>query len=46
MVFETWLIAPIASLISIASGLILFRYVNNKDNGTGKIKEIAEAVKF
>ena len=44
MVFETWLIAPIASLISIASGLILFRYVNNKDSGTGKMKEIAEAI--
>ena len=44
MVFEAWLIAPIASLISIASGLILFRYVNNKDSGTGKMKEIAEAI--
>ena len=38
---EPWIIAPIASVISILMGLILFRYVTNKDAGSEKMKQIA-----
>jgi len=36
-----WLIAPASSAISIVVGLFLFSYVNNKDAGTDRMKEIA-----
>ena len=39
--FDPWLIAPVASLISIGLGLFLFQYVNSKDAGTDRMKEIA-----
>jgi K(+)-stimulated pyrophosphate-energized sodium pump len=39
--FDPWLIAPIASVISIGLGLFLFQYVNSKDAGTDRMKEIA-----
>jgi K(+)-stimulated pyrophosphate-energized sodium pump len=41
VVSNSWLIAPIASIISIALGLYLFQYVNNKDAGTDRMKQIA-----
>ena len=39
--FDPWLIAPVASVISIGLGLFLFQYVNSKDAGTDRMKEIA-----
>ena len=39
--FDPWLIAPVASVFSIGLGLFLFQYVNNKDAGTDRMKEIA-----
>ncbi len=39
--FDPWLIAPVSSVISIAIGLFLFRYVMGKDAGTDRMKEIA-----
>ncbi len=41
---ESWLIAPISSIISIMIGLFLFRYVSSKDSGTERMKEIAGAI--
>jgi K(+)-stimulated pyrophosphate-energized sodium pump len=38
---EPWIIAPIASVISIIMGLFLFQYVTNKDAGSEKMKQIA-----
>ena len=38
---EPWLLAPVASLISILIGLFLFNYVNAKDAGTDRMKELA-----
>ncbi len=39
---EPWLLAPVASIISILIGIFLFNYVNSKDAGTDRMKEIAE----
>ncbi len=39
--FDPWLIAPVASVISIGLGLFLFQYVNRMDAGTDRMKEIA-----
>ena len=42
-----WLIiAPIASLASIASAFYLYRYVNKHDPGTPKMQEIADAIRI
>ncbi|MDH5200544.1 MAG: sodium-translocating pyrophosphatase [Candidatus Bathyarchaeota archaeon] len=41
---EPWLIAPISSVLSIIAGLFLFSYVNGKDAGTDRMKEIASAI--
>jgi K(+)-stimulated pyrophosphate-energized sodium pump len=38
---EPWLLAPVASIISILIGLFLFNYVNTKDAGTDRMKELA-----
>ncbi|MBN2335435.1 sodium-translocating pyrophosphatase [Candidatus Bathyarchaeota archaeon] len=38
---EAWLLAPAASILSIIIGLILFKYVNDKDPGTDRMKQIA-----
>ncbi len=38
---DAWLIAPAASIISILIGLFLFKYVNDKDAGTDRMKQIA-----
>lgn len=43
--FEPWLIAPIASIISILAGLYFYYYIDKQDSGTAKMKEIAEAIK-
>ena len=39
--YDPWLIAPVSSIISILIGLFLFNYVNSKDAGTARMKEIA-----
>lgn len=44
MALETWLIAPLAAVLSVASGLLLSRYVSRKDSGTEQMREIAEAI--
>lgn len=38
---EAWLLAPAASIVSILIGLFLFNYVNSKDAGTDRMKELA-----
>jgi K(+)-stimulated pyrophosphate-energized sodium pump len=38
---DPWLIAPVSSVVSILIGLYLFNYVNSKDAGTDRMKEIA-----
>ena len=42
--FDPWLIAPISSVLSILLGLYLFNYVNSKDAGTERMREIAGAI--
>ncbi len=42
---ETWLIAPIAALISIVVGLYYYRYVDKQDSGTEKMREISDAIR-
>ena len=39
-----WLIAPVSSILSITLGLLLFSYVNSKDSGTERMREIAGAI--
>ncbi|UCD44509.1 MAG: sodium-translocating pyrophosphatase [Candidatus Bathyarchaeota archaeon] len=39
--FEPWLIAPVSSVLSILIGLFLYNYVNSKDAGTERMKQIA-----
>ena len=43
--FEPWLIAPIASIISILAGLYFYYFVEKKDSGTKRMKEISEAIR-
>ncbi len=43
--FEPWLIAPIAALISILAGLYFYNYVNKQDSGTERMIEISRAIK-
>jgi K(+)-stimulated pyrophosphate-energized sodium pump len=43
--FEPWLIAPLAALISILAGLYFYRYVDKQDSGTERMKEISGAIK-
>jgi K(+)-stimulated pyrophosphate-energized sodium pump len=38
---EPWLLAPAASIFSILIGLFLYNYVNKKDAGTERMKELA-----
>ncbi len=42
--FDPWLIAPISSVVSIMLGFFLFNYVNSKDAGTERMREIAGAI--
>jgi K(+)-stimulated pyrophosphate-energized sodium pump len=44
--FEPWLIAPIASLISILVGLYFYRYVEKQDSGTDRMREISDAIRL
>jgi K(+)-stimulated pyrophosphate-energized sodium pump len=44
--FEPWLIAPIASLISILVGLYFYRYVEKQDSGTPRMQEISDAIRL
>jgi len=44
-IFQPWLIAPIAALISILAGLYFYRYVDKQDSGTERMKEISDAIK-
>jgi K(+)-stimulated pyrophosphate-energized sodium pump len=41
---EPWLIAPVASALSILIGLILFNYVSSKDPGNERMRELAGAI--
>jgi K(+)-stimulated pyrophosphate-energized sodium pump len=43
--FDPWLIAPIASLISILVGLYFYRYVEKQDSGTERMREISDAIR-
>jgi K(+)-stimulated pyrophosphate-energized sodium pump len=43
--FESWYIAPIAALISIAVGLYYYRYVEKQDSGTPRMREISDAIR-
>jgi len=43
--FEVWFIAPLSALISILVGLYFYRYVNNQDSGTERMREISGAIK-
>ena len=43
--FEPWLIAPIAALISIVVGLYFYRYVEKQDSGSEKMREISDAIR-
>jgi K(+)-stimulated pyrophosphate-energized sodium pump len=45
MVFEPWLIAPIAAVISILMGLLFYRYVEKQDSGNEKMREISDAIR-
>lgn len=40
-----WLLAPSSALISIITGLVLFIYIDKKDSGTERMREIAKAIK-
>jgi K(+)-stimulated pyrophosphate-energized sodium pump len=44
LILEIWYLAPITSIISILAGIFLFNYVNSKDSGTEKMKNIAGAI--
>jgi K(+)-stimulated pyrophosphate-energized sodium pump len=43
--FEPWLIAPIAAVISILAGLYFYRYVEKQDSGNERMREISDAIK-
>jgi K(+)-stimulated pyrophosphate-energized sodium pump len=43
--FEPWLIAPIAAVISILMGLVFYRYVEKQDSGNEKMREISDAIR-
>ena len=43
--FEPWLIAPIAALVSMLAGLYFYRYVDKQDSGTERMKEISAAIR-
>jgi K(+)-stimulated pyrophosphate-energized sodium pump len=43
--FEPWLIAPIAAVISILVGLYFYRYVEKQDSGTERMREISDAIR-
>jgi K(+)-stimulated pyrophosphate-energized sodium pump len=43
--FEPWLIAPIAAVISIIVGLAFYRYVEKQDSGNEKMREISDAIR-
>jgi K(+)-stimulated pyrophosphate-energized sodium pump len=43
--FEPWLIAPISAVISILVGLYFYRYVENQDSGSEKMREISDAIR-
>lgn len=43
--FEPWLIAPIAAVISILAGLYFYRYVETQDSGNERMREISDAIR-
>jgi K(+)-stimulated pyrophosphate-energized sodium pump len=45
MAFEPWLIAPISAIISMLAGLYFYNYVNKRDSGTERMKEISGLIK-
>jgi K(+)-stimulated pyrophosphate-energized sodium pump len=44
--FEPWIIAPIASLISILVGLYFYRYIEKQDSGNQRMREISDAIRL
>jgi K(+)-stimulated pyrophosphate-energized sodium pump len=46
MAFEAWLLAPISAAISVLAGLYFYNYVNKKDSGTDKMKEISDLIRL
>jgi K(+)-stimulated pyrophosphate-energized sodium pump len=46
MAFEAWLLAPISAAVSVLVGLYFYNYVNKKDSGTDKMKEISDLIKL
>ena len=44
--FEPWIIAPIASLISILVGLYFYRYIEKQDSGNERMREISDAIRL
>jgi len=44
LTFEPWLLALLASIFSIFLGFYLFNYVNSKDSGTERMRELADAI--
>jgi K(+)-stimulated pyrophosphate-energized sodium pump len=44
IIFEPWLIAPVSSILSIILGFFLFSYVNSKESGTDRMRDIAGAI--
>ena len=45
MLFDPWLIAPLSAVISILVGLYFFRYINQQDSGSDRMKEISNAIR-
>jgi K(+)-stimulated pyrophosphate-energized sodium pump len=45
MSLEPWLIAPIASIVSILVGIYFYRYVEKQSSGTEKMREISDAIR-
>jgi K(+)-stimulated pyrophosphate-energized sodium pump len=46
MALEAWLLAPISAAVSVLVGLYFYNYVNKKDSGTDKMKEISGAIRL
>jgi len=46
MALEAWLLAPISAAISVLVGLYFYNYVNKKDSGTDKMKEISDLIRL
>jgi K(+)-stimulated pyrophosphate-energized sodium pump len=43
--FEPWLIAPVSAVLSILVGLYFYRYIENQDSGSERMREISDAIR-